>query len=502
MSIRTRFAPSPTGLLHVGNVRTALFNWLFTRHAGGVFVVRIEDTDRQRSTVEHEEGIVSELTWLGLDWDEGTKGGPCGPYRQSERHELGVYRRELGRLIEQGFAYDCFCSPEQLESDRQASLQAGRPPQYVGRCREISPERARDRKAAGESTVTRFRVPPGRVVFQDLIRGPIEVDSSQIGDPVLFRSDGWPTYNFAVVVDDIQMRISHVIRGEDHISNTPRQILLYRALGAEPPQFAHLPLVLGMDHAPLSKRHGDTSLRQYREEGYLPEALFNYLALLGWSAPSGHEVFSREDLVRDFELSRVGRSAGVFDPAKLDWIANQHVRKAERGRLAELTVPFLQQRGDLPEAISPAHRAWVEDLMELLKDSVSRLSQVPDADATQILLRFESSSRLTDPEIQADLKDPSCSEVIRSFAAQLPRDRTLDLDTYRAVAQEVGKMTGTKGRGLYHPIRVALTARSSGPELNRLVPLIEGAADLQLPRPVPGCAQRAMWVAKHLGVEA
>jgi len=257
-----------------------------------------------------------------------------------------------------------------------------------------------------------------------------------------------------------------------------------------------------MDHAPLSKRHGDTSLRQYREEGYLPEALFNYLALLGWSAPSGHEVFSREDLVREFELSRVGRSAGVFDPAKLDWIANQHVRKAERGRLAELTVPFLQQRGDLPEAISPAHRAWVEDLMELLKDSVSRLSQVPDADATQILLRFESSSRLTDPEIQADLKDPSCSAVIRNFAAQLPRDRTLDLDTYRAVAQEVGKMTGTKGRGLYHPIRVALTARSSGPELNRLVPLIEGAADLQLPRPVPGCAQRAMWVAKHLGVEA
>ncbi|MCI0567792.1 MAG: glutamate--tRNA ligase [Acidobacteria bacterium] len=502
MAIRTRFAPSPTGLLHVGNVRTALFNWLFTRHGGGAFVLRIEDTDRERSTLEHEQGILSELGWLGLDWDEGAGGGAVGPYRQSERHELGIYHRELGRLLDHGDAYYCFCTPEQLEVDRQESLKAGRPPQYVGRCRANSPEQARNRQAAGEKPVSRFKVPPGKVVFQDLIRGPIEVDASQIGDPVLFRSDGWPTYNFAVVVDDIQMKITHVIRGEDHISNTPRQILLYRALGAEPPRFAHLPLVLGMDHAPLSKRHGDTSLRQYREHGYLPEAVFNYLALLGWSSPSGHEVFSKEELVREFDLSRVGRSAGVFDPAKLDWIANQHIRKADPARLADLAVPFLQHRGDLPEPISLAQRAWVAGLMELLRDSVSRLCQVPETDAAQILLHFEPSICRTDPEVQADLKDPTCRAVIRTFAELLPHDRPIDLEIYRRIAQETGKATGTKGRSLYHPIRVALTARGSGPELNRLVPLIEGASALQLPRSVPGCARRATSVAEQLGVDA
>ena len=502
MTIRTRFAPSPTGSLHVGNVRTALFNWLFTRHAGGVFILRIEDTDRERSTLEHEQGIVSELSWLGLDWQEGTGGGAFGPYRQSERHEQGVYRRELGRLLDQGDAYYCFCTPEQLEADRHACLQAGKPPQYVGRCRDIPPEQVKKRQAAGEISASRFKVPPGKVLFQDLIRGPIEVDSSQIGDPVLFRSDGWPTYNFAVVVDDIQMKITHVIRGEDHISNTPRQILLYRALGSEPPRFAHLPLVLGMDHAPLSKRHGDTSLRQYREHGYLPEAIFNYLALLGWSSPSGNEVFSQEELVKDFDLSRVGRSAGVFDPAKLDWIANQHVRKADPSRLADLAVPFLQHRGDLPDPVSEDQRAWVAELMQLLKESVSRLQQVPESDAAQILLRFDPGMCLTDPEIQADLEEPSCRAVIRTFAHLLAQDRPIDLETYRRIAQEAGKATGTKGRSLYHPIRVALTARGSGPELNRLVPLIESAAALQLPRPVPGCARRATSVAKLLGVEA
>jgi len=500
--IRARFAPSPTGLLHVGNVRTALFNWLFTRHGGGEFVLRVEDTDRQRSTLEHERGMVSELGWLGLDWDEGTSGGPFGPYRQSERHERGIYRRELERLLAQGDAYECFCTPEQLEADRQESLKAGRPPQYAGRCRAVTPEQALSRKSAGEQPASRFKVPPGKVVFEDLIRGPIEVDSSQIGDPVLFRADGWPTYNFAVVVDDIQMNITHVIRGEDHISNTPRQILLYGALGAEPPRFAHLPLVLGMDHAPLSKRHGDTSLRQYREQGYLPEALFNYLALLGWSSPSGKEVFSQQELVGEFDLSRVGRSAGVFDPAKLDWIANQHVRRADRSRLTELAIPFLQQRGDLPDAVGETHRAWVGELMELLRESISRVSEVPDTEAAQILLRFDASRGSSDPEIQADLQDPACRAVIRTFCELLPRDRPLDLESYRRIAQETGRATGTKGRGLYHPIRVALTARGSGPELNRLVPLIEGAAALRLPNPVPGCAQRAKLVASQLGGEA
>ena len=502
MKVRTRFAPSPTGRLHVGNARTALFNWLFTRHAGGVFVLRIEDTDRERSSAEHEDEIVHELDWLGLDWDEGIEKGSYGPYRQSERQARGTYRREFERLLEKGQVYYCFCTPAQLEQDRQTCLLSGKPPRYSGRCRGIARDEANRRRAAGEGYACRFRVPEGRVEFQDLIRGKIEVDSSQIGDPVIFRSDGWPTYNFAVVVDDIQMSISHVIRGEDHISNTPRQILLYRALEAEPPRFAHLPLVLGSDHAPLSKRHGDTSLRAYREAGYLPEALFNYLALLGWSAPSDEEVFSREDLVGQFDLARVGRSAGVFDSAKLDWMGRQHVKRADTARLAQLAVPYLQSAGDLPDPVAAEHVAWVGALMTLVGDSIARLAEVPATDAVSILLRFDAALLMDDPVVVSDLRDPSCRQVIRVFARLLQSAGRLDLDSYRRAAQQTGQETGTKGRSLYHPIRLALTARGSGPELVRLVPFIESAAGLTLIRPAPSCAQRAAAVAERLGAES
>jgi len=501
VKVRTRFAPSPTGKLHVGNARTALFNWLFTRHAGGTFVLRVEDTDRERSSVEHEAEMIRELRWLGLDWDEGSEEGPYGPYRQSERQAAGVYRREFERLLERRDVYYCFCTPSELEAERQSRLTAGMPPQYSGRCRRLPKEEALRRKDAGESYACRFRVPEGRVVFRDLIRGTIEVDSSQIGDPVIFRSDGWPTYNFAVVVDDIQMSITHVIRGEDHISNTPRQILLYRALGAEPPSFAHLPLVLGADHAPLSKRHGDTSLRAYREAGYLPEALFNYLALLGWSPSAEGEVLSREELIEQFDLARVGRSAGVFDLAKLDWIAHQHLRKSDPLRLAHLAIPYLQSAGDLPDPAASEHVDWVGALMALLSDSIARLAQVPESDAVSILLRFDPAAVEGDDEVASDLREASCRKVIRAFARLLQAVGPLDVESYRRAAQQTGQETGTKGRSLYHPIRLALTARGSGPELVRLVPLIESAAGLSLTRPAPSCAQRAAAVADRLGAE-
>jgi glutamyl-tRNA synthetase len=300
--MRLRFAPSPTGLLHVGNARTALFNWLLARGGGGTFILRIEDTDVERSTPESEAGILEDLRWMGLTWDEGPDvGGPRGPYRQSER--LDLYASYARRLIEQGAAYYCFCPAEQIEADRRAAMEAGRPPKYSGRCRDLSRGESGARVSSGEAAVIRFRVPEGRdVVFQDVVRGEVRFSTEVIGDPVLVRSDGNPAYNFTVVIDDVLMDITHVIRGEDHISNTPRQVLLYEALGFRPPVFAHLALVLGPDHAPLSKRHGATSVAEFRARGYLPEALVNYLALLGWSPGGGDELLDIHELARRFAL--------------------------------------------------------------------------------------------------------------------------------------------------------------------------------------------------------
>ncbi len=308
--IRLRFAPSPTGHLHVGNARTALFNWLLARGSGGVFLLRIEDTDSERSTAQSEASILEDLRWLGLDWDEGPDvGGPCGPYRQSERQSL--YRAHLEHLLERGLAYRCFCSPEQLDAERKAALAAGQPARYSGRCRSLQAAEIDRRLAAGERAAMRFAVPDGRdVVFEDAVRGAVRFSTDVIGDPVIVRSDGTPAYNFAVVVDDALMKVTHVIRGEDHVSNTPRQILLYEALGYAPPTFAHLALVMGPDHSPLSKRHGATSVAEFRAKGYLPEALVNYLALVGWS-PRGAAAGSAEagsELMPIDELRAASRS--------------------------------------------------------------------------------------------------------------------------------------------------------------------------------------------------
>jgi glutamyl-tRNA synthetase len=497
--IRTRFAPSPTGHLHVGNARTAIFNWLFTRHEGGTFVLRIEDTDRERSRPEFEEGILRDLAWLGLDWDEGIDRGDYGPYRQSERLSRGMYQQALETLAEKNQVYYCFCSSERLEADREAERLAGRMPRYSGRCRQIPPEEAVRRVEAGEKAVRRFRVPEGLVVFEDRIRGDIEVDSQAIGDPVVSRSDGWPTYNFAVVVDDIQMEISDVIRGEDHLSNTARQVLLYRALGAQPPRFAHLPLVLGPDHAPLSKRHGDTSLRHFAEQGYLPGAVMNCLALLGWSPADGGEVLSRDELIREFGLSRVSKAAGVFDRAKLDFLGNQHLRKAPPASLAEMALPRLQSAGFLPSSVSARTGDWLERLIDLMKDSLSRLEEIAGTDTVRILFHFDPEGTLKGKEEEREIREGAAVQVIRTFASLLPPERRLSIEDYRRVVAETGRQAGAKGRNLYHPLRLALTGLPSGPELLRLVPLIEEAADLDLPKIVLGCRERCRRVLQFLG---
>src|SRR5712691_10388716 len=343
--MRVRFAPSPSGQLHVGNARTALFNWLLARGRGGTFSLRIEDTDAERSTRDSEAAIVRDLRWLGLDWDEGPDiGGPRGPYRQSER--LHLYESYASELLSAGHAYHCFCSTAQLDAERQTALAEGRPAHYAGTCRHLSREQADLRIAAGGRPAIRFRVPEGRdVVFEDVVRGDVRFQADVIGDPVIVRADGHPAYNFAVVVDDALMEVTHVVRGEDHISNTPRQVLLYEALGFPPPIFAHLALVMGPDHRPLSKRHGATSVVEFRARGYLPEALVNYLALLGWSPGDDAELLPIEEMARRFSLERVGHSAGVFDEEKLAWVNRHYLKIADSRRIAELSLPFFNEAG-------------------------------------------------------------------------------------------------------------------------------------------------------------
>src|SRR5262245_13373481 len=374
--MRVRFAPSPTGHLHVGNARTALFNWLLARKTGGAFVLRIEDTDVERSTLEAEASILEDLRWLGLTWDEGPDvDGPHGPYRQSERKSL--YQAHANRLLEDGQAYRCFCTPEQLDAERLAAVAAGRPVLYSGRCRDLAPADLAARLSSGGRFALRFRVPEGREVhFDDVVRGNVRFNTEVIGDPVILRSDGTPAYNFAVVVDDALMEISHVIRGEDHISNTPRQLLLYDALGFSPPAFAHLALVMGPDHSPLSKRHGATSVAEFRAKGYLPEALVNYLALIGWSPGNDDEILPIDELARRFSLEGVGHSAGVFDGDRLAWANRHYLKIAEPERIADLTLPFFDAAGIQVASDGEAHE-FLASAMAMATSSVDRLDQVP-----------------------------------------------------------------------------------------------------------------------------
>jgi glutamyl-tRNA synthetase/nondiscriminating glutamyl-tRNA synthetase len=499
--VRVRFAPSPTGHLHVGNVRTALFNWLLARGRGGTFVFRIEDTDAERSTRASEEAILRDLRWMGLDWDEGPDvGGPCGPYRQSER--LHLYDSYAKELLVASAAYYCFCSPAQLEADRQAARAAGRPIRYAGACRAIAPEQASARIAAGEPAAIRFRVADGRdVEFEDAVRGHVRFPAEAIGDPIIVRADGRPAYNFAVVIDDALMEITHVIRGEDHISNTPRQILLYEALGFPLPAFAHLPLVLGPDHTPLSKRHGATSVEEFRSRGYLPEALVNYLALIGWSPREREddgEIMPVDELARRFSIDAVGHSAGVFDEEKLAWVNRHYLKAAEPVRIAELSVPFFNRAGVL---MTPDARglAFLADAVTMAMASVNRLDQIPGRLAA--IFEYDPARALSDPAIVAEMRGSGARSVVLALAEELAAAPRLTDQRFRAVAAQVKTRTGQKGRALFHPIRIVLTGRADGPELDLLVPAIDRGADLpadaRMP-PVTGCRERAALFAEVL----
>ncbi len=466
--IRVRFAPSPTGSLHIGVAHTALFNWLFARQNGGVFILRIEDTDELRSTEESLQAILGGLRWLGLDWDEGPDvGGPYGPYLQSER--LDLYADRLNRLLEMGVAYRCYCTPEELEERRRDQRAAGLPPRYDGRCRDLTPEQEQKLRAEGRVASVRLRMPQeGHTTFHDIIRGELTFENALMDDIVLQKSSGWPTFHLANVVDDIEMKVTHVIRAEDHISNTPRHVQLYRALGAEPPVFAHLPLILGPDRSKLSKRHGAADLEDFRAAGILPEAMVNYLALLGWSCPQGDEILTREQLLERFSLERVGKAGSVFDRRKLEDICSEHIKMASPERLADLAIPFLRELGLLTGDVTDEYRAWLQQVMALLKERLRTLMQLKEYHSYW----FTEDVSFDEKAISKWLSKESTADVLEKLR---PRLAELEPWTVEAIEQAVrGTAAGLElsAAKVIHPLRAATTGTTIGPSLFHLVHLL------------------------------
>jgi glutamyl-tRNA synthetase len=489
--LRVRFAPSPTGSLHLGNARTALYNWLIARRTGGTFVVRIEDTDVDRHQEGAEAAIYEDLRWLGLDWDEGPDvGGSYGPYRQSERHER--YAAAADALIRSSRSYRCFCTEARIEDVRTRQRAAGQAPRYDGHCRRIEAGESDRRAKSGEPFATRFRtIPAGAdpeqvwISVRDEVRGDLEFAAKELGDPVLVRRDGRATYNFAVVVDDAAMEIDLVVRGDDHLSNTPRQVQLFEALGAPPPVFAHVPMVRGADGEKLSKRHGATSVAEYRRFGYPPEALLNALVLLGWGPQNDDPVLDIERMVREFDPARVSRSPSTFDPAKLDWLSSKHVQAMPVAILASRVSAALIAAGVLPTDAPTSAKEWVEGVSEMLRTKVERMDQVPDR-ANGL---FCAGGVPSDADAREVLDAPGARDVVRALDGALADGEPADASAWKTVVDRVKNDSGMKGRGLYHPLRVAVTGVVAGPELDRLVPLVV-AGHRVFPDHVPGLAAR------------
>src|SRR5262245_15748924 len=451
MTIRTRFAPSPTGFLHIGGARTALFSWAYARRHSGQFILRVEDTDLERSTAQSVEAILDSMKWLGIGWDEG-------PFFQMQR--LARYKEVADALIAQGHAYPCWATKEEIDALRAEQRTKGLKPRYDGRWR---PERARAAGLVppqGRAPVIRFRTPEeGSVGWNDLVKGPIEFPNAELDDLVLLRSDGVPTYNFGVVVDDVDMQMTHVIRGDDHVNNTPRQIHIFRALGAKLPEFAHVPMILGADGERLSKRHGAVSVTQYRDEGYLPEALVNYLARLGWSH-GDEEIFSAEKFIEWFDLAHVSRSPAQFNPEKLAWLNQQYIKQADDARLAKLVAPALQALG-----ADAAKGPPLEKVVALLKDRASTIPQI--AEAAALFYRYETPPAARVAEMVTERIRPALEMLATNLA-----DSAWDRKSLSATIGAVLKSNGLKMPELAMPVRLLVTGRTQTPSLDAVLELL------------------------------
>lgn len=459
--VRVRFAPSPTGYLHVGGARTALFNWLFARRGKGKFILRIEDTDRERSSAELEDIMLDDMRWLGLDWDEGPgTGGERGPYRQSER--LEIYREFVDRLVETGKAYPCFCTDDALSAKKKEMMAKGMPPRYDGTCRGLGEEEVKARREDRLPESVRFIVDEEREEkIDDIIRGEVVFPAGMVGDFVILRSNGLPTYNFAVAVDDALMKITHVIRGEEHLSNTLRQLMIYRALDMEPPDFAHIPLILGPDRAKLSKRHGAPNIKDYRKEGYPPDAVANYLAMLGWSSPEEKEILDIEEMIGEFTLDRVSESPSIFDKVKMRWVCAQHIRAGKSERYLEEALPYF------PESFRRSYGdERIKMIFDIISENLSSFSEIAEAGAP-----FAPGFPVLSDEAR-EYADAG-GELFAELAKNLSGIEDWNAGNIAAAVRESGKNCGLKGKGLYFPLRAVLTGEVHGPDLSSVI-LIKG----------------------------
>lgn len=465
--LKVRFAPSPTGPFHIGGARSALFNWLVARHADGTFLVRIEDTDLKRSTKESEENIKDSLKWLGMNWDEGIDvGGPHGPYRQTER--LDLYKKEVQRLLVEGKAYYCYCSAEELEKSRKAQLDAGKTPIYDEHCRHLTEEEKAKYEAEGRKPVVRLKVrKDGVFAFDDMVRGHVEFQAAGVGDFIIMKSDGIPVYNFAVVIDDAFMEVTHVIRAEEHLSNTPRQLAIYEALGYKPPKFGHISLILGEDHKKMSKRHGATSVTEYRNMGYLPEAVVNYLALLGWTPKGEQEIFTEEELIKQFSMKRVSSNDAVFDINKLNWINFQYMKKLDADQLYDLIFPFLVKAGYVEESVTEEKKAWLKKVIWFMKDHIYFAGQAAD----ELRFFFEDMPALTDEAILSIMKAETSGKLLKAFIEDLKALETFDQAEIKKCFNACMKAQGIKGKAAYEPTRIALTGATQGPGMFEMMEL-------------------------------
>ncbi|MDP5276858.1 glutamate--tRNA ligase [Chengkuizengella axinellae] len=467
--VRVRYAPSPTGHLHIGNARAALFNYLFARSLNGKFIVRIEDTDLKRNVEGGEASQLRNLSWLGLDWDESVdKDGGYGPYRQTDR--LDIYKKYWQELFEKDMAYHCYCTEEELEAEREKQMAEGKMPKYSGKCKHLSVDEKKELEQQGRVPSVRFKVPADKTyTFDDMVKGTVSFDTSDTGDFVIVKKDGIPTYNFAVVIDDYLMEISHVLRGDDHISNTPRQLMIYETLGWETPIFGHMTLIVNEQRKKLSKRDESTIqfIEQYHDLGFLPETLFNFIALLGWSPEGEEEIFSKEELVGIFDAARLSKSPAVFDTKKLHWMNNHYIKNAELDTVVDLTLPHLQKAGFISETIDEDKKAWVTGVIALLKEKLDYGAQIVELSE----LFFKEEYKIEE-EAEQVIKDEQVPVVLQSFVNQLQQSEEFAADVIKKLLKNVQKETGFKGKQLFMPVRAALTGQIHGPDLNQTIFLL------------------------------
>lgn len=470
--VRLRFAPSPTGYIHIGSIRTALYNYLFAKHNNGKFILRIEDTDRSRFVEGAIENLIESLEWAGIQYDEGVflengkivQRGDYGPYIQSER--LDIYRKYIDELIEKGHAYYCFCSKERLDEVREEQKIKGLIPKYDGLCRSIPIDEAEERIANGEKYVVRLKLPHNKdVTFYDQVRGNITINTDDIDDQVLLKSDGFPTYHMAVVVDDHLMKITHIVRGEEWLASTPKHILLYDAFGWEKPEYVHLPTVLNKDKKKLSKRHGDVSVEGFKKQGYLPEAIVNYLALVGWSPESNEEILSMDELIEQFSFDRVAKTGGIFDKEKLDWVNGHYIRSKTPEEITELCIPYLKEAGYITDEDVEHRYDWLRTMVITVQESLSTVKEIVD----KVDIFFGNKVVIEDEKALEVIKGEQVPELLNAFEEELEKIDEIDEDFAKSIMKRIQKKTGIKGKNLFMPTRVALTGNVHGPEMVNII---------------------------------